>query len=224
MNQPGVTENSLIKIDACWKSQGIFGDRSCAKLALHTHCRNCEIYTEAASALRDQFSYNELSQDDRPLGRSLQQGSAEPMQRCIIFRLASQWFAIPSRFLSEVSLPLAVRAVPNRHSTTLLGVTSVKGQLIPCISLHRLFSLPQSEVNASSCRMLVLQHAAGPFVVSVDQILEITLLAQSIWAVDSHNSGSALGQVSSAVAQYKKLNLTLLNTDALLTRMLKELQ
>lgn len=225
INQPTATTLSgSINIDACWKSKGIYGDRSCTKLAIHTHCRNCEVYTEAASALRDQFYSNELADDELSLSTSLQQINVEPMQRCIVFRLANQWFAIPSKFLTEVSLPLAIRAVPNRHSTTLRGVCNVKGQLIPCISLHRLFTLAESDISSASHRMLVLQHVSGPFVVSVNQILEITMLAQSIWDFTTLNSGSVLGQVSIAAAQYKNVSLTLLDADALLALMVKELQ
>lgn len=225
INQPTITTlGGSIEIDACWKSKGIYGDRSCAKLAAHTHCRNCEVYTETASALRDQFHSNELAEGESSLSTSLQHISAEPTQRCIVFRLANQWFAIPSRFLTEVSLPLAIRAVPNRHSTTLRGVCNIKGQLIPCISLHRLFTLPESDISSASQRMLVLQHASGAFVVAVNQILEITMLAQSIWDFTTLSSGSILGQVSSAAAKYKNINLTLLDADALLALMLKELQ
>jgi chemotaxis-related protein WspD len=224
MNQSKTTLNSSINIDACWKSKGIYGDRSCEKLKEHIHCRNCEVYTEAASILRDQFYLNELVQEDVVLNQHLQSTDIEPMQRYILFRLDSQWFAILSRFLSEVSLNLAIRAVPNRHSTTLRGVCNVKGQLLPCISMHRMFSLSESAVNEVTSRMLVLQHSSGAFVVSVDQILEITLLTQSIWDFHKMHSGSVLGQLSAAAAVYKKLDLTLLNADALLTQMLKELQ
>lgn len=219
-----VTMTQKIEIDACWKTKGIYGDRSCSKLVIHTHCRNCDVYTEAASTLRDQFYLQDTDEQSSILSRNTQQSAPEQTQRHIIFRLENQWFAIPSRFLTEVTLPVVVRAVPNRHSNTLLGVCNVRGQLTPCISLHRLFVIAEQQSTTPTCRMLVLSHPSGALVVSVDQILEITLLSHSVWGNNIMNSGSVLGQVSSAVAQHKGLSLTLLDADALLSLMLKELQ
>lgn len=223
--QADTTDNNRIAINACWKSIGVYGDRSCAKLVTHTHCRNCEVYTEAASLLRDQFYIGDLTAADSLLSNTAEQAGADAeQQRSIIFRLAKQWFAIPSRYLAEVCAPLAIRAVPKRHSKTLRGVCNVKGRLVPCVSLHRLFMLAEPNDTALPGRMLVLQHSSGVFVVQVDHILEISLVAQSIWQSRALHSGSVLGQISKAAAQYKNLNLTLLDADALLDLMLKELQ
>lgn len=224
MTQSGVTMTQKIEIDACWKTKGIYGDRSCSKLAIHTHCRNCDVYTEAASALRDQFYMQDADEQHGIPGRNKQHSAPESTQRHIIFRLEQQWFAIPSSYLTEVTLPVAVRAVPNRHSNTLLGVCNVRGQLVPCISLHRLFAISATQGTVPTGRMLVLSHPSGALVVSVDQILEITPLNHSVWNNNAMNSGTVLGQISSAVAQHKGHSLTLLNADALLSLMLRELQ
>ncbi len=222
MNQAPVIQTQQIEIDACWKTKGIYGDRSCPKLVLHTHCRNCEVYTEAASRLRDQFYVQDTDEQSSFVSRNTRHTAKQQTQRHIIFRLEQQWFAIPSRYLTEVTLPLVVRAVPNRHSKVLLGVCNVRGQLVPCLSLHRLFSIVES--STATARMLVLSHPSGALVVSVDQILEITPLDHSVWNNNAMNSGTALGQVSVAVAQHKAYNLTLLNAETLLSLMLKELQ
>lgn len=222
MNHSDNTDIQHFKIDACWKIAGIYGDRSCPKLTNHTHCRNCEVYTDAASALRDQFNIDGLTAEPKLQAPAVAASSAQAL-RFIMFRLDLQWFAIRSRSLNEVCLPLSVRIVPNSRSDTLKGLCNVKGQLLPCLSLHQLFEISKPAVTGSS-RMLVLNHPSGAVVVEVDQILEIAMLEPQLWDYNRFNSGTVLGQLSIAAAQYKDITLTLLDAEALLTRMLRELQ
>ena len=48
-------------IDDCWNRIGIHGDKSCPLLAEHIHCRNCSVYSAAATRLLDRYA---LQQDD----------------------------------------------------------------------------------------------------------------------------------------------------------------
>ena len=49
-----VSAQSLIHTDAlaiddCWNRIGIYGDKSCPVLPEHIHCRNCSVYSAAAT-------------------------------------------------------------------------------------------------------------------------------------------------------------------------------
>ncbi len=225
MDQSGSSLLQQIDIDACWKKTGIYGDRSCPKLPGHTHCRNCEVYTDAASALRDQFDIGDAA--DEPERAALLQAApvavSERALRYLLFRLDQQWFGLRSRYLHEVCLPLPVRYVPNSRSALLKGVCNVRGQLVPCLSLHQLLELTEPAASASR-RMLVLNHASGPLVVTVDQIREIALLEPPRRDPHKFHAGSVLGQISTAAVQHQGLSLTLLDTEAVLALLLKELQ
>jgi len=52
-------------IDDCWNRIGIHGDKSCPLLAEHIHCRNCSVYSAAATRLLDRYALQQ--DDDRPV-------------------------------------------------------------------------------------------------------------------------------------------------------------
>ena len=56
-------------IDDCWNRIGIHGDKSCPLLSEHIHCRNCAVYSAAATRLLDRYA---LQQEDR--GTSVRRG------------------------------------------------------------------------------------------------------------------------------------------------------
>ncbi len=69
-------------IDDCWNRIGIHGDRSCPLLVDHIHCRNCSVYSAAATRLLDRYA---LQQDDhRP-----QAGVARGEEACGISSIGS---------------------------------------------------------------------------------------------------------------------------------------
>ncbi len=52
-------------IDDCWNRIGIHGDKTCPLLADHIHCRNCAVYSAAATRLLDRYT---LQQEDHHAG------------------------------------------------------------------------------------------------------------------------------------------------------------
>ncbi|MCW1245836.1 chemotaxis protein CheW, partial [Pseudomonas sp. SAICEU22] len=59
-----VTHDDAHAIDDCWNRIGVHGDKSCPLLAEHIHCRNCSVYSAAATRLLDRYA---LRQDEREL-------------------------------------------------------------------------------------------------------------------------------------------------------------
>ena len=60
----GITAHNLIHteardIDDCWNRIGIYGDKSCPVLPEHIHCRNCSVYSAAATRLLDRYSFDQ---------------------------------------------------------------------------------------------------------------------------------------------------------------------
>src|SRR3981081_1849213 len=48
-----VNDTTHAALDDCWNRIGVHGDRSCAELQRHIHCRNCPVFAAAARALLD---------------------------------------------------------------------------------------------------------------------------------------------------------------------------
>ena len=51
-----VTQQDAQAIDDCWNRIGIHGDNSCPLLIEHIHCRNCAVYSAAATRLLDRYA------------------------------------------------------------------------------------------------------------------------------------------------------------------------
>ena len=77
-----VTRDAQV-IDDCWNRIGIHGDKSCPLLAEHIHCRNCAVYSAAATRLLDRYA---LQQQERgPVSVGLE--SEVKTRSLLMFRL-----------------------------------------------------------------------------------------------------------------------------------------
>lgn len=131
-------------VDACWRRIGIRGDGSCPALAEHAHCRNCPTYAQAAATLLDAQGLDALldelpdaatrAEDDPD--QSAARGTA---QSCLVFRIGDEWLALPTAALGEVTAPAPVHSLPHRRDAAVLGLAAVRGNLLACLSLARLF-------------------------------------------------------------------------------------
>jgi chemotaxis-related protein WspD len=150
MTNPVPTEP--IELLDCWNRIGVTGDQSCDKLAVHIHCRNCELY--AAAAQRNL---------QRPVGPEYRaHWSAVLRQRpptelghdsaALVFRIGGEWLALPASMVSSVAPEVAAHKLPHRNSVGLLGVVNVGGKLLPSISLASLLGIDQNHAPQRSGR------------------------------------------------------------------------
>jgi chemotaxis-related protein WspD len=87
-------------IDDCWNRIGIHGDKSCPLLADHIHCRNCSVYSAAATRLLDRYA---LQQDAHRPHAAVELGEDVVTRSLLIFRLGEEWLGIATRCLVEVA-------------------------------------------------------------------------------------------------------------------------
>jgi chemotaxis signal transduction protein len=94
----------------------------------------------------------------------------------MLVRLGPRWFGIDTRMIGEVAIKGAVTRVPTapRH---VLGVTSLRGNLVPVISLEQMVggSGPVArDMTATLPRLVVVQAGEYEIAVVVDEIRGIT--------------------------------------------------
>ncbi|HVU99894.1 MAG TPA: chemotaxis protein CheW [Verrucomicrobiae bacterium] len=160
--------------ELCWQERGIFGDRSCAELARHTHCRNCPSFSSAARHLLDRpipADYQEqwtasLARKDRDLLPGRVSG--------VLFRLGTDWFALPTAAFQEVADRRRVHSLPHRSDGLILGLVNVRGELLICASLYSLLGL-ELPGERPGClgwhdRFLVGSWEAGRLVFPVEEV------------------------------------------------------
>jgi chemotaxis-related protein WspD len=161
----------------CWNRIGIRGDRSCRELDRHAHCRNCPVYSSAASTLlhvplppgQSQAWAEHFAQ---PL-QAIQTGT----QVAVVFRIGTEWLALPAQLCIEITEMRPIRTVPHRRHETLLGIVNVRGALLPCVSLVALLNLATDDASsdpapsaAMSQRLIILSGESGAVALRSDEV------------------------------------------------------
>jgi chemotaxis-related protein WspD len=163
-------------INDCWNRIGVRGDGSCPELRQYVHCRNCPVYSAGAAALLDADAPASYCAD-----RTAHFAAPAPVgdgetRSVVIFRVASEWLALPTAVVIEVSNLLPIHSLPHRPSGVVLGLASVRGELLVCVSLRQIvgaepLAAASVERNDSAYkRLLVLRREAVRVVCPVDEV------------------------------------------------------
>lgn len=213
-----LTRDDADAIDDCWNRIGIHGDRSCPLLEEHIHCRNCSVYSAAATRLLDRYS---LVQDHREQVHVTELQRDIKTRSVLVFRLGEEWLGLATRCLSEVAPLQAIHSLPHQRSRALLGVANVRGALVACISLVELLGLDSNPVVSSSARimprMLILAADGGPVVVPVDEVEGIHGMDERELDSASASGTHANARFTRGVMQWKDRSLRLLDEQELLS-------
>jgi chemotaxis signal transduction protein len=160
----------------CWNRIGVAGDRSCARLQQHVHCRNCPVFSAAAARFLDRdIAPDQLAEWTRQVARPAPVRERDT-QSVVIFRVGPEWLGLPTMAFREIASPPPVHALPHRRNAALLGVVSIRGALVVCVSLSTLLELdpavqPRTDLGQLvHPRLLVLQRGRWRLAVPVDEV------------------------------------------------------
>ncbi|RMQ40038.1 CheW domain protein [Pseudomonas cichorii] len=216
-NLLSLTHDDAQAIDDCWNRIGIHGDRSCPVLPEHIHCRNCAVYSAAATRLLDRYS---LQQEHRDQFQGSQLLRDVQTRSILVFRLGDEWLGLATRSLAEVAPDQPIHSLPHQRSRALLGVANVRGALVACISLVELLGLDSNTVIATSGRivprMLIIAAEGGPVVVPVDEVDGIHAMEERDLNAASASGTHANARFTRGVLQWKGRSLRLLDEEELL--------
>ena len=165
----------------CWNVIGVAGDRSCAELTAHTHCRNCPTYAAAAATRLDRpiaDSTIEVATAYYAAPREIENASSAA---CFVFRLGAEWLALPMSLLDEVVAARSTHSLPHRRGAVKIGVLSVRGDILVHVSLAGLLGIPDDGAappganghSRSAPRVVVLADGRGRLAISVDEVMGI---------------------------------------------------
>lgn len=169
-------------MDTCWQKIGVGGDSSCPDLKEHIHCRNCPSHAGRASLLLNRAPPDDYLDEwtrhvagGKTLSSLSPDAAAAATLSVMIFRLAGEWLALPTRLLEEVTEMRPVHSLPHRRSGVVLGVTNIHGGLLICVSLAVLLGLAaeaqqQDRRIEAKRRMLVIGRESGRFVFPADEV------------------------------------------------------
>jgi chemotaxis-related protein WspD len=165
-------------LNTCWNRIGNFGDKSCPELKQHIRCLNCEVFHAAAATLLNRETpEGYLESWTERIARPTLPKLADT-RSVVIFRIGSEWLALPTSVFEEVIELRPVHTLPHRKDALVRGLVMVRGELLICISLPHLLGVEEDGSAVSQRqhgqtvyeRMLVLSRNGERVVFSVHEV------------------------------------------------------
>lgn len=111
-----------------------------------------------------------------------------PRTEYLAFRLGEDVYAGPVSLIREILKPPPLTPVP-RAPFAVMGIVSVRGQLVTVVDLRRRLRLPESSTTRRSRVLLVNPHGVEMLGLYVDEVLQVYRLADD----DIEHAAVALG-------------------------------
>ncbi|SAK89789.1 chemotaxis protein CheW [Caballeronia fortuita] len=212
-------------IDDCWNRIGVRGDASCPKLARYVHCRNCPVHEAAAARVLDRVEGRTSIVASTNADKSNADNEAIS---CLVFRIGGEWLGLPTAFCAQVAQLRPVHSLPHRRNRAVLGVVNVRGRLIVCVSLARLFGIETNEGAAKNVsldarelgRLIVMQCGNGeheaPVAFPVDAVDGVHRFTPAQLQPVPATLAQRLSSHAHAVAAFKAATAGLLDADRLI--------
>lgn len=211
----------------CWRQIGVAGDRSCPELEAVIHCRNCPVLADAARAFFDRGPPPGYLDEWRAILEEPAETIAADTTSVLVFRLDSEWLALPTAVLVEVTPVRALHRLPHRAAGVLAGIVNIRGQLQLCASLHGLVGLPggpatpaepsrdEETTGRAAVRLLVVERpggeAADRWVLGVDEVAGVHRVTKGMLRAVPSTVGHAGGRLSSALFEWQERTVALLD-------------
>jgi chemotaxis-related protein WspD len=163
-------------LDDCWNRIGVRGDGSCPELKQYVHCHNCPVFSAGAADMLDADAPDSYFADRTAHFAESAVVAQRATRSVVIFRVADEWLALPTSVVVEVANQQSIHSLPHRPSGIVLGLASVRGELLVCVSLGRIVgvdaiaAVKHARVVTAFRRMLVLRRDALRVACPVDAV------------------------------------------------------
>ena len=210
-----------MQITDCWNTIGTWGSATprCERLAQVGHCSNCEVYRSAGRQLLDRAAPEGYLKEwgDFLSNATTRVGSHAMFY--LFFQLADRVLGLRSALLEQVTDAATIRRLPHQRNPTILGLTHIRGDVLPCISFSVLLNdsppMP-TEVARHLRRFIVCRHEHRRWVLPVDEVLGLQRVdradIQSIPIMDVLNPQHA---ISAGLYSWRGKIATILESDRL---------
>jgi len=172
---PAVTGAALpAQVHDCWNTIGVEGNATCRELQKFIHCRNCPVYSAAGLQLLDRPLTAEHRREWTQHFAAKKTTTTPARISVVVFRVCWEWLALPTTALQEVAERRVMHTFPHRRRSVALGLVNIRGELLICASVARLFgleqTLPQHAGRRAFDRLLVTSWDGKRLAVPVDEV------------------------------------------------------
>ncbi len=179
---PTVSLESPRPMMDCWQHIGVWGNGSCVELKVHLHCRNCPTYAAAAMRLLDSRPPAGYRHEwtEHIAEKTAVVAAGVPF---LVFRIGDEWLGLNIGAMEEVGETRPIHTLPHRREAVLLGVVSVRGELLACVSVGRLLGIDKGVGSGSAlpgksaARLLVVRHGGERYAFPVTEVRGVQHLA-----------------------------------------------
>lgn len=94
--------------------------------------------------------------------------------RYAVFRVGSEWYALPIECIEEISKLFDTTLVP-KTAPFVVGIGNVRGRVMPVVDVATRLGL-SSHVRGSESRMLIVRHEGESYALVVDEVRQVVAL------------------------------------------------
>jgi len=138
------------------------------------HCRNCPEYSAGALELLNRKIPAEYRREVSQHLAMAKRTANGPTISAVLFRLQTEWLALPTHSLQEVAERRLIHSLPHRRHGIVLGLSNIRGELVICISLGHLLELerssPRESLYARYRRLLAVNWEGERVAFPVDEV------------------------------------------------------
>ena len=209
-------------VEDCWNRIGVRGDRSCPQLREHVHCRNCSVYSGAAMSLLDTALPASYSLEWTSHFATPKPAEERETRSVVIFRIGLEWFALPTDVVEEITDLQPIHSLPHRTTGVVLGLASVRGELVVCVSLPHLLGLeppadrPTPQERGVRTRLLVIRRERIRTVCPTDEVYGVHRFHQRDMKELPATVARSAATYSKAVVSWREYSVGLLDDQLLL--------
>lgn len=200
----------------CWRSIGVYGNRSCKRLDEFVHCRNCPVFAGAAREALNRPNPVEALEESPNKGLFADERRTEKRSSILAFKLGNEWLGINTHVLSEVATDRAARRIAHRAGGLIEGLVNIRGELQLCLSLHGILEIDQqTPASRDRSRLVVIKNENQIWVFRAGHVKGVSGFSQSQLHAPPAKISDTLRQHVLGVVRFDGATISVLNTDTL---------
>lgn len=208
--EPGSDRVVVPPMEGCWRIVGVGGDRSCPELAAFIHCRNCPALAAAARTFFDREPPDGYIDAWRTILEQPDQDGGGEAIPALVFRLGTEWLALPTSVVVEVTVPRTPHRLPHRLGSLLEGLVNIRGQIHLCVDVAGFLGIdaadaPDGEDPASApeARFVVAERTGDlgieRWVFPVDEVAGVHRVPAAVLQAVPSTLAAAAGRCTAAL-------------------------
>lgn len=201
----------------CWNRIGVVGDQSCEQLPAHVHCRNCDVYADAAQRNLQRPVDDGYRREWASHFRTVQADGDVKDGSVLVFRIGREWLALPTQVFDSVAPQAKAHVLPHRSGRGLLGIVNISGKLYPCMSLASLLGIDEQGAPAAKgrhtfARLLLMRWEEQSFALPVADLHGIVRYASHALQTPAATLNKGLSRYLSGVIAEGDMRIGCLDT------------